>query len=88
MRGHFPQKATNFRRSMYVCTVVCKKIAAGHEKAHFGFFIEEILLRFGEALNCRWNIYLERDKRCKQEFVQFVQNVIKLSKRNDRNGLD
>ena len=34
-------------------TVVCKKIAAVHEKANFLHFLVEISLRFGRALNCR-----------------------------------
>ena len=34
-------------------TVVCKKIAAVYEKAHFWLFLVEIPLRFGKALNCR-----------------------------------
>ena len=34
-------------------TVVCKKIAAVHDKAHFWLFHVEISLRFRNALNCR-----------------------------------
>ena len=33
-------------------TVVCKKIAAVHEKAYFWLFLVEISLHFGKALNC------------------------------------
>ena len=37
----------------WVLTVVCKKIAAVYQKAHFWLFLVEIPLRFGKALNCR-----------------------------------
>ena len=53
-------------------TVVCKKIAAAHEKALFWLFLLEIPLRFGKALNCRQNKYLEKDKHCKRVTICII----------------
>ena len=52
------KQGSSFDPSCYhICfatyTVVCKKIAAVHEKAHFWLFLVEISFRFGKALNCR-----------------------------------
>ena len=65
LRGVLLREIIYINVCMYVCTVVCKKIAAVHEKAHFCLFLVEIPLHFRKVFDRRQNRYLERDKHWK-----------------------